>query len=80
MQAEPAFRALADRYFDQAYFKYQPTQGTLAGFHQYDQQLEKFDRPGIALEVATLHDFEREVSAFPQTGLNQETLADWKLL
>ena len=26
--------------FDQAYFPYQPTAGTLAGFHQYDTQLE----------------------------------------
>ncbi len=77
---EAAFRGLADRYFDQAYFKYQPTLGTLAGFHQYDSQLERFDRPTIAKQVATLHDFERQVSAFSPDGLNQETRADRQLV
>jgi uncharacterized protein (DUF885 family) len=80
MQGEAAFRTLADQYFDQAYFKYQPTLGTLAGFHQYDTQLERFDRTTIAEQVATLHQFEREVAAFPEDGLTQETRADRQLV
>ncbi len=75
-----AFRSLADQYFDQAYFKYQPTLGTLAGFHQYDTQLERYDRDGIAQQVATLHDFEHIVSAFPAAGLPQEVRADHALV
>lgn len=77
---EVAFHALAGQYFDQAYFKYQPTLGTLAGFHQYDSQLENFDRHIIAKQVAMLHDFERQVSAFSPDGLNQETRADRQLV
>ncbi len=80
-QKRPAvFRALADEYFDQAYFKYQPTTGTLAGFHQYDAQLEDYTRPAIAKQVATLHYFERRVSASPKDGLDQETRADRQLV
>ena len=30
---------LADRYFDEYYFKFNPTAGTAAGFHQYVFQL-----------------------------------------
>ncbi len=75
-----AFRSLADQYFDQIYFKYQPTQGTLAGFHQYDAQLERYDRDSIAEEVAALHAFERKVAAFPAANLPQEAHADHELV
>ena len=59
--AAQSFAALADQYWDQAYFKYAPTNGTLAGFHQYDTQLEDYSRAGIDAEVTTLHEFEKKV-------------------
>ena len=33
---DAAFAKLADRYFDEVVFRYDPVQGTQAGFHQYD--------------------------------------------
>jgi len=75
-----AFRALADEFFDQAYFRYQPTYGTLVGFHQYDMQLETYDRAAITQRTETLHRFERRVSDFPSAGLDAWTAADRELL
>jgi uncharacterized protein (DUF885 family) len=77
---EAAWNKLADQYFDQVYFPYQPTQGTLAGFHQYDHQLERYDRASIAKQTAALHDFEHRVSDFPAAGLDEWTSADRQLV
>jgi uncharacterized protein (DUF885 family) len=77
---DAAWNKLADQYFDTAYFPYQPTQGTLAGFHQYDTQLERYDRASIARQTATLHDFERRVSVFQKQGLDEWTAGDRQLV
>jgi uncharacterized protein (DUF885 family) len=75
-----AWNKLADQYFDTVYFPYQPTNGTLAGFHQYDAQLELYDRDSIAKQTAVLHAFERRVSAFPKDGLDEWTAGDRQLV
>jgi uncharacterized protein (DUF885 family) len=72
--------ALAEQYFDQAYFRYGPTNGTLAGFHQYDTQLEDYTRAGVDAEVATLHEFEKKFAAFPASQLNVKNQDDLDLL
>ena len=77
---DAGFRSLADEFFDQAYFPYQPTNGTLDGFHQYDAQLEHYDLKSIAKQTSVLHDFERRVSAFPKAGLDQWTTGDRQLV
>ncbi len=77
---DAAWNKLADQYFDTAYFPYQPTLGTLAGFHQYDTQLERYDRASIAKQTATLHDFERRVSGFQKQGLDEWTAGDRQLV
>src|SRR2546430_4625814 len=51
--------ALADRYFDEVFFKYSPTRATAAGLHQYDSQLEDFSQSAIDAHVAVLNEFER---------------------
>ncbi|HTO96469.1 MAG TPA: DUF885 domain-containing protein [Myxococcales bacterium] len=51
--------ALADQYFEQAYFKYAPTKGTAAGLHQYDRQLEDYSRSAVDARVAVLEGFEK---------------------
>ena len=71
---------LADQYFDTVYFPYQPTNGTLAGFHQYDTQLEHYDRDSIAKQATALHAFERRVSALPAAGLDEWTQGDRQLV
>src|SRR3954447_13469742 len=71
---------LADRYFDQVYFQFQPTFGTLAGFHQYDPQIETRTRSAIESQTAALHDFEKQVLAFSTDGLDGASRADHQLL
>ena len=53
----PAFNQAVDDYFTQIYFKYQPTNGTLAGFHEYDTQIEDYSRAGNDREISDLHHF-----------------------
>jgi len=54
---------VSDEYFDQGYFHYGPTNGTLAGFHQYDGRLEDFSRKNIDAEIAALKSFEKRIGA-----------------
>ena len=48
------FEGASNEYFDQVYFHYAPTSGTLVGYHQYDGQLEDFSRKNIDAEIAAL--------------------------
>jgi len=57
------FTALADRYFDEYYFKFNPSNGTAAGFHQYDNQLEDYSRTSVDQQVALLKKFRSEFSS-----------------
>lgn len=54
---DAAFRKLADRYFDEVFFKFNPTQGTAAGFHQYDTQFEDLSSQTIGAQIGALHRF-----------------------
>ncbi|WP_114210646.1 DUF885 domain-containing protein [Acidisarcina polymorpha] len=78
--AAQSFTALAEQYFDQAYFKYEPTSGTLSGFHQYDDQLENFTRAGFGAQISTLQDFEKKFSAIPAAQLDVTTQGDLQLV
>jgi uncharacterized protein (DUF885 family) len=57
------FEKVSDEYFDQVYFHYGPTGGTLVGYHQYDGQLEDFSRKNIDAEIAALKEFEKRIEA-----------------
>src|ERR1035438_6151796 len=57
------FAKVSDEYFDQVYFRYAPTQGTQAGYHQYDSQLEDYSRKNVDAEIAALKDFEKRIEA-----------------
>ena len=57
------FQKVSDEYLDQVYFHYGPTGGTLAGYHQYDAQLEDYSRKNIDAEIAVLKVFEKRVEA-----------------
>jgi uncharacterized protein (DUF885 family) len=56
--ASPAFSRAVDDYFEQIYFHFGPTSGTLAGFHQYDTKLEDYSRAGVEAQIAALHAFD----------------------
>ncbi len=78
--AQQEFLRASDAYFDQVYFLYQPTNGTLAGYHQYDARLENFSAANRAAEIAALHGAERRVEAIPAAALDQATRADRELV
>ncbi len=57
------FQRVSDAYFDQVYFHYAPTDGTSAGYHQYDAQLENYSRKNIDAEISELKAYERRIEA-----------------
>jgi uncharacterized protein (DUF885 family) len=52
-----------DAYFDEVVFHFSPSTGTVAGFHQYDDQLEDFSRKNVDAEIAALKNFETRFEA-----------------
>lgn len=74
------FLHVSDDYFDQVFFPYQPTAGTVAGYHQYDGKLEDYSRASIDAEVAALSGFEKRVSAIPPATLDQTTRGDRQMV
>lgn len=74
--ADAAFNKLAERYFDDFYFKYSPSSGTSAGFHQYDDLMEDYSRASIDKQVAALRKFKPEFERVAAAGLSPETAID----
>ncbi|WP_117300076.1 DUF885 domain-containing protein [Paracidobacterium acidisoli] len=74
--AAARFRALVDQYFADVVFRYSPTNGTLAGLHQYDAKLEDYSRAGVEAQIATLHAFEKKFDAVSEAGLDESTQGD----
>lgn len=64
LDAQPSPQQV-DRFFDDVYFKFNPTQGTAAGFHQYDPQLEDYSKSAVNAQSHALHAAEKEFSALP---------------
>jgi uncharacterized protein (DUF885 family) len=77
--SQAAFNRLVDAYFDSR-FAFNPTLGTEAGFHQYDDKLEDFSRAAVERETAALADFEEKFRTIPRTGLSQESGGDLEVL
>lgn len=78
--AKQQFQKISDEYFDQLYFPSQPTAGTLAGYHQYDTQLEDYSRKSIDTQIVALKSFETRVAAIPPADLDQTTQGDRDLV
>src|ERR1700760_2502816 len=69
------FAKLADRYFDEALFKYDPAQATSAGFHQWDTALPTFSRAEIDACIADLKRFVNSVTQFGAANLSTSAAA-----
>jgi uncharacterized protein (DUF885 family) len=78
--ATQTFQFLADQYFDDVYFRFSPTAGTSAGFHQYDSQLEDYSAANVAKETAALHQFLTKIEAIPADALDAPVAADREVL
>ena len=70
---------LAEQYFDD-FFKFNPTAGTAAGFHQYDPELEDYSAAGTTAEIASLHSYEKKLSAIDPRALDAPDAADLQIL
>ena len=68
------WNSLVDRYFNDLYFKYNPTQATSTGFHQFDSALEDYSQTAIHQELASLARFEHEINAFSGAPVNDKEL------
>jgi len=78
-EASSDWSRLVDGFFDQ-YFKLNPTQGTSAGFHQYDSDLEDYSRSGINREIAFAHDYLGRLKKFDSSVLPLEERQDYQLV
>ncbi len=78
--AAQTFSVLSERYFSDVYFRYAPTMGTQAGFHQYDTQLENYSAAGIARQTAALHETFKNIEAIPADGLDRSVADDREIL
>jgi hypothetical protein len=74
-----AWNTLVDRYFDE-FYKFNPTQGTSAGFHQYDAHLEDYSGAAVQKKIAAMHEWETRVEAFDPKDLDETNAADRELL
>jgi uncharacterized protein (DUF885 family) len=70
---------LEDRYFNEYYFKFNPSSATQAGFHQYDNQLEDYSRASVDRQIAVLKKFKQEF-ATTEARMTREHMVDWQLL
>jgi uncharacterized protein (DUF885 family) len=73
------FDKLVDDYFD-FYFHANPTQGTEAGFHQYDNQLEDFSSAAVDTEIAGLEKYLAKFEQVPRTQLPEFAAGDLEFL
>ena len=74
-----AWNHLVDAFFAD-FFQLNPTQGTSAGFHQYDSELEDFSRDGIQKQIALANKYLRTLGAFDVRSLSPEERQDYRLL
>ena len=77
---DKVFNSLADQYFDKYYFKFNPSAGTAAGFHQYDNQLEDYSRASLDQQITTLKDFQKVIAKIDPLQLSAATRVDHTLV
>jgi uncharacterized protein (DUF885 family) len=78
--ADSQFVKLADRYFDEYYFAFNPSAGTSVGFHQYDNRLEDYSRSSIERQVTMLKSFEQQVEQIDPAKLSPDQSIDRQLV
>jgi len=61
LEAQPS-PPQVDRFFDDVYFKFNPSQGTSSGFHQYDALLEDYSKAAVDRQIRALRGAEKQFS------------------
>jgi uncharacterized protein (DUF885 family) len=77
--ATAAYDHAVDEFFD-AYFRFNPTQGTASGFHQYDTQLEDYSRKSVQSQAAFAHQYIARFEKIDPARLDQQRRLDRELL
>jgi uncharacterized protein (DUF885 family) len=77
--ASSEWSKLVDSFFDE-YFKLNPTQGTAAGFHQYDSDLEDYSRSGVDHQIEFAKDYRGRLDNFDSKLLPLEERQDYQLV
>jgi uncharacterized protein (DUF885 family) len=77
--ATAEYNAMVDEYFD-AYYHFHPSEGTAAGFHQYDNQMEDLSQQGRDAELSFLLEAKQANGYFHTERLSEEQRIDWKLI
>jgi hypothetical protein len=78
-RASSEWSKLVDSFFD-GYFRLNPTQGTAAGFHQYDSDLEDYSRSGVDQQIAFAKDYLGRLNNFDSKSLRFEERQDYQLV
>ncbi len=78
--AAQTFDFLSEQYFTEVYFKYSPSAGTQAGFHQYDTKLEDYSAATLEKQRAALHVWEKKIAAIDPSALDAPKAADREIL
>jgi uncharacterized protein (DUF885 family) len=79
-EGKAAFLEASNDYIDNVYLAYEPSNATLAGYHQFDSKLEDYSRKSIDAQVAALLQFEKRIDGISASGLDQTTQADRELV
>lgn len=67
---------LVEAFFDQCYFKFAPSAGTAAGFHQYDPLLEDYSAASVEKQILALKEFRSRFEDFNAQKLSEEQQGD----
>ncbi len=78
--AGQTLNTLANQYFEQVLYRYNPSQATSLGLHQYDTQLEDYSAANRGREVAALHEWQGKIKAIDPSALDAEPAADREIL
>lgn len=78
--ATRSFDELVDQYFEEYYFRYKPTEGTAAGFHQYDKRLEDYSRAAVQARISLLKHFRNLFEKLDPARLGPQAASDRELV
>jgi len=78
--AAQTFGFVSEQYFSDVLFHFSPTNGTQAGLHEYDTQLENYSAETIQKQIAALHVYEKKIEDIPPAALDASVAADREIL
>ena len=78
--ADAQLTTLGDRFFDEVYLPFAPSEATGFGFHAYDGRLEDLSATAVRAQVQRLERFRTELAAVNRSALSKAARIDAELL